>query len=198
METDGIAKLGAIMEPGSITRLLHDLAQRVDGAEDRLFARVYDELRRMAAARVREGGRNAPDSPEELVHEAYARLADHDFESRRHLFFAYTRAMRQILVERARRKQLPNMDGEAATVDVAKGSPNDELATCRSEIDVVEVAALVERLKNVAPREADVVMLRFFGGLREADIAEILRVDERTVRRDWASARERFRAWTAQ
>lgn len=191
-----------MMEPGSITRLLQDLADGGANAADRLFDRIYGELRTMADRRM---GRERPerrDDAEGLVHEAYVALDGEAFRNRRQLFFAYSQSMQRILVDRARRARalkrgggrdamaLPDDCPDDRTVDVIRETSPTDLA-----VDALDVQSLLERLQAIAPREAEVVIHRFFGGLSDEDIAEVLGVDARTVRRDWASARARFAEW---
>ena len=179
------------MADGSITRLIRDAERGVADAEDRLFERVYDELRAMAAARMRrERAAPAAGGTTDLVHDAHVRLADEHFENRRHLFFAYARAMRQILIERARKRRRREEALEDATLDAAASADG----TVRT-LDAMHVGELLDRLERASPREAEVVLLRFFGGLRDEDTAAILGVDARTVRRDWSRAKEKLAAW---
>jgi len=188
------------MGNGSVTRLLREVRDGVAGAEDRLFGRIYVELNSMAAERVTREQRAdaAGGGTTDLVHDAYVRIAGEDFENRRHLFFAYARAMRQILIERARKARALKRGGGDAP------RPLHEVETAAASggadrvLDVIEVADLVDRLKREAPREAEVVTLRFFGGLRDADTAEVLGVDARTVGRDWARAKERMANWSEE
>ena len=179
------------MDEGSITRLLRELDAGVPEAEERLFARVYDELRLMAQ-RDLAGERGERDSGE-LVHDAYERLAGEAFENRRHLFFAYARAMRQILVERARRARALKRGGGRPLVSL--NGAVDGAVVQPEGIDALDLDGVLDRLRAASPREADVVVLRCHGGLRDAAIGEVLGVDPRTVRRDWKSACERMRGW---
>ncbi len=188
------------MDPGSITRLLDDLREAAPGAEDRLFERVYDELREIAVGRLageRPGGGagGGGGSATELVHDAYERLADDTFENRRHLFFAYTRVMRQVLVDRARRAGALKRGGGRATASLHDAATADVSAAATPGLTAVEVSELLEKLRVSAPREADVVELRFFGGLADDVIGAVLGVSPRTVRQDWAQARRRSAAW---
>ncbi len=180
------------MEPSSITRLLDDLRQGAARAEDRLFDRVYDELREIAARRLageRPGA--AGGSATELVHDAYDRLAGDSFENRRHLFFAYTRVMRQVLVDRARRAGALKRGGGRARASLHDAATADASPALTAD----EVSELLEKLRAVAPREAEVVELRFFGGLSDVVVGEVLGLSPRTVRQDWSQARERLAAW---
>lgn len=103
------------------------------------------------------------------------------------------RAMRQILIDRARRNSVIKRGGDRRRLplDVVEAVGGTEV------LDVLEVADMLQRLRSTAPREAHVVELRFFGGLSNADIATLLGVSERTVRNDWSSARRRLHEWTA-
>ena len=187
------------MDPGSITRLLDDLREAAPGAEDRLFARVYDELREIAGGRLAGerpgGGAGGGGSATELVHDAYERLADDTFENRRHLFFAYTRVMRQVLVDRARRAGALKRGGGRATASLHDAVTADVSAAATRGLTAVQVSELLEKLRAIAPREAEVVDLRFFGGLSDDVIGAVLGVSPRTVRQDWSQARRRLAAW---
>ena len=184
------------MEPGSITRLLDDLRQGAPDAEDRLFDRVYDELRELAARRLAgERPGEARGSATELVHDAHERLAGETFENRRHLFFAYTRVMRQVLVDRARRAGAQKRGGGRATASRQDSATADASAAPSPALTADEVSELLEKLRAIAPREAEVVELRFFGGLGDDVIGEVLGLSPRTVRQDWSRARPRLAAW---
>ena len=184
------------MEPGSITRLLDDLRQGSPGAEDRLFDGVYDELREIAARRLAgERPGEARGSATELVHDAYERLAGDAFENRRHLFFAYARVMRQVLVDRARRAGALKRGGGRARASL-HDAPTADVPTAPSPaLTADEVSELLEKLRAIAPREAEVIELRFFGGLSDDVISEVLGLSPRSVRQDWSRARQRLAAW---
>jgi len=183
------------VEPGTITHMLQEVRQGLPGAQERLFERVYSELRAMAGRRMQteRPGDAALDCPTALVHEAYGRLSDEDFQNRRHLFFAYARAMRQILIDRARHERAIKRGGGRRQVSLDEqavgGSPSP------LSVDAVDIDRLLERLSDESPRQVEVVTLRYFAGLKDEDIAEVLGVDTRTVRRDWKAAKARFREW---
>lgn len=184
------------MDYGSITMMLAELRDGVEGAKDRLFARVYEELQAMAAARLRREGRDRARTDEnaalDLVHDAHLRLTGEDFVNRRHLFHAYTRAMRQIRVEHARRRYAVLLEERGSWPDGSgdgRRHVEDEVARL---IETIHVHELLDQLVAHSPREHEVVILRYFGDLSDEDIAEIIGVDARTVRRDWASARKRL------
>ena len=131
-----------------------------------------------------------------MIHEAYGRLAGESFENRRHLFFAYARAMRQSLVDRARRNNAANRGGGLAQSPLNSGMAgysNDQSPIAGA----IEIAEMIEKLRSISDREASVVELRYFGGLADHDIAEVLGVSERTVQNDWARAKERLQGWLA-
>jgi len=179
------------MTDGSITRLLRELEQGDPTAPDRLFARVYDELK--AIARAELAGEQGERDSGELVHDAYVRMSEAALVNRKHLFFAYARQMRQILVERARRANADKRGGGRPTISLLEcdaEAPDDPVT-----VDPTEVDALLQRLHEAAPREAEVVTLRYFGGLSDRVIGEVLGIDARTVRRDWASAKQRLVVW---
>lgn len=183
----------SLMNTGSITRVLREIRDGHFGSRHKLFQRVYAELKLIATAQMHQE-RRAPQlmaaGSSDLVHEAYLRLGDKQFANRRHLFFVYARAMRQILIERARRKRhkLGSLDAECAILRVRTN------ASSRS-FDALDVNELLCQLRKTAPHEYDVVLLRFYGGLHERAIAEVLGVDARTVRRYWVNARTRLAAW---
>ena len=171
--------------------MLTEVAEGRAGAEDRLFVRVYDELRAIAASRLRDERAFGGD-PEDLVHDAYARVGGESMANRRQLFFVYARAMRQILIDRARRYRAHKRGGgKVESIGNADGfaSPESRMQ------DPIEVERLLVRLRKESERMADVTELRCFGGLADSAIAAILGVSERTVRNAWARARERMREW---
>ena len=160
-------------------------------AAEELLPLVYALLRsraRQMLAGERDGHTLTPTA---LVHEAYLRVAGQEagFEGRRHFYSAAALAMRRILVEHARARGRVKRGGGAAR---AAGFRLDALEAAQPGTDAVDWIALDEALEELAsrdPRRHRVVMLRFFAGLSEPEVAQLLGVQERTVRRDWASAR---------
>jgi RNA polymerase sigma factor (TIGR02999 family) len=156
---------------------------------DTLFNATYRELRQLARARLRGGGRNTLLDTTALVHESYERMikaGDVRFPDRPRFLGYAGRVMRSIIVDFARQRQAERRGGNAAhvtfTVQLADGAiaPADE---------IVRVHEALEALARVDPRMASVVEMRYFGGLSEQEIAEALGVTDRTVRRDWEQAR---------
>jgi RNA polymerase sigma factor (TIGR02999 family) len=157
-------------------------------ALDELMPAVYEELKRMAHRHLRGDGVAATLSTTELVHEAYLKLAQgspSDWENRAHFFGAASRAMRQVLVDFARRRNAARRG--AGTELVSLGSHD---AIIEVELDeILTVDAALEQLERVDPRLRSVVELRFFGGLAPDEIARLLGLSTRTVERDWLKAR---------
>lgn len=153
-----------------------------------MFPVVYAELKRIAHRQLRDVGANDTLSTTELVHEAYLKLsrgADSSWESRAHLFGAASRAMRQVLVDFARRRNAEKRGGTGSPVTLRSSD-----AAFDVQLDeMLALDAALDRLNSVDERLRQVVELRFFGGLPEAEIAAILGVTERTVERDWVKAR---------
>lgn len=162
--------------------------QSPPGSElDRLFVSAYEELRRLAAA-VRGRGATTTITPTALVNEAWLKLsasADLRPTSRLHFKRIAARAMRQVLVEAARRRHAAKRGGGALLVtfdealEDSGGTPEEVLALEES----------LEALARLAPRQAQVVECRFYGGLEVAETAELLGISEATVLRDWRAAR---------
>ena len=149
---------------------------------------VYDELRRLAARRVsRPGGRGSLE-PTEIVHEVYVRLTDPqkiNWAGRTHFFAVSARAMRRVLVDDARRKRAGKRGGnsQAITLNEAVAPAHDRT------LDVIELDDALVKLGKLNVRQAEVVELRFFGGLSVEECATVLGVSRRTVLGDWSMAR---------
>ena len=175
----------ARMDASPVTRLLEEHAEAPD-LVDRLVPLVYDELREAAHRQLRRSG-PATIHTTELVHEAYAKLASSaraPASSRAHFFGAAARAMRQVLVDRARARTASKRPQHRVTVDFDRADLGDGAAD-----EILAVHEALERLAAFDERAARVVECRFFGGLTEPETAEALGVGERTVSRDWALAR---------
>ncbi|HMN96546.1 MAG TPA: ECF-type sigma factor [Phycisphaerales bacterium] len=187
----------------SITELLQAVREERPGAEDRLFERVYAELKAMARGIVADDSAGRREGATAVVNEAFARLAEAEFESRRHLFGAYANVMRQVLVDHARRRRALRRGGgrEDRPLDEARDHPDrhDQGADRRpAELDAVAIDAMIPRLEAISRAEADVIRLRFFGGVPQRAIGELLGCDERTVRRYLSRAIDRMRRWAAE
>ena len=175
-----------------MTRLLDRIADGDASANSDLFPLVYDRLRRIAQARMSEERRDHTLQATALVHEAYARMmgsGGESWENRRHFYFAAAEAMRRILIEHARgRARLKRGGPDAKRRRLDFGAIADLAGEDRSE-EIVALDEALHRLKERRPRAAEVVTLRFFGGLSVDETADLLGVSPRTVDLDWAFAR---------
>jgi len=189
--------LGPVLEPtdrqgwdimDDVTGLLGAIRDGDPRAADALLAHVYDELRRLAAAKV---AREAPGhtlQATDLVHEAYLQLAGNDLpcENRRHFFGAAAEAMRRVLIQRARRRNTLKRGGgldrrhDLDDLPIAAPVPDDDLVALDDALD--KFAAL-------DPLKAELVRLRYFTGLTGAEAAEVLGISPATADRHWAYAR---------
>ncbi|SRR6266496_2406033 len=171
-----------------VTELLAHWSQGDDAALAELTPLVYEELRRLAH-HFMEGQR--PDHTLQttaLVNEAYLRLADQtnsNWQSRAHFFAVAARAMRQILVSYARSNRAQKRGGGGARIEL------DEAAIVSPEEskEIVDLHEALERLATLDSRKAQVVELKYFGGLNYDEMAEVLKISPVTVRRDWEFAR---------
>ena len=174
----------------TVTQLL-DAAKHGDGqALSDLLPMVYTELRSLADSWMRNLGPGQTLQPTALVHEAFVRLVGKqldEFENREHFFFAAGRAMRDILVENARRKLRDKRGGNRRRVDLS----NLTVAAEAPPEDLLGLEEALTRLEAEHSRSFQVVLLRFYVGLTELQVAELTGVSLRTVEREW-----RFvRAW---
>jgi RNA polymerase sigma factor (TIGR02999 family) len=154
-------------------------------ALDELFPLVYEELRRLAGHQVRSAPGAMTLQATGLVHEAYLKLvggAGVDAVSRAHFVSIAGRAMRQVLVDRARAKGTQKRGGDWSITTLHDGD-----ATV--DVDPADMLALDQAIQELDPRQRQIVEARFFGGLEEGEIAGLLGVSERTVRREWVKAR---------
>jgi RNA polymerase sigma factor (TIGR02999 family) len=178
-----------------VTELLEAWQHGDAGARERLLPLVYDELRRVARARLR---RERPDHTLQataLVHEAYLRLigpGEATPRNRVQLFGIAARLMREILVDHARRKAALKRGGPATKVSLD--------AVAAPEVAIVDILALDEALSELSARDArlcQVVELKFFAGLTIDETATALQVSVATVERDWTVARAWLHQWLA-
>jgi RNA polymerase sigma factor (TIGR02999 family) len=180
-------------DPEAITEALRALRNGVPDAMDRLVPLVYEQLKRIARRQLRAEPVGHTLSTTALVHEAYLRLVDQtrvDWQDRGHFYAVASGAMRRILVDYARRYRAARRGGDADGVP-AQPVPLDE-----TEIPVAERAdALValdealDRLGRFDERQARVVECRFFGGLSEEETGAALGISQRTVAREWVTAK---------
>lgn len=157
-----------------------------------LSEQIYRQLRVIARARLRDGGRETLLDTSALVHEAYLRIAGSPAaanlgSAEQRSFLAYaSRAMRSVIVDFARRRQSERHGGDALIVTLT-GTLGERQPAAAD--DIVRVHEALEELAAIDARLAQVVEMRFFAGLSEVQIAQALDISERTVRRDWEKAR---------
>ena len=189
-------------QPQDIARIRSDvttLLVAIEGgsrqAAAELLPLVYSELRNLAVA----GMANLPPGqtlqPTALVHEAYMRLvgdADPGWQNRGHFFGAAAQAMRDILVEHARRRARHKHGGGRRRVELSDSTPDDSIGAADFGLHADQIIAIDDamgRFSQEHPRQANVVMYRYFAGLPTELVAEIMGVSARTVERDWRFAR---------
>jgi RNA polymerase sigma factor (TIGR02999 family) len=177
-----------------VTRILSAIEQGDPHAAEQLLPLVYDELRKLAAAKLAQEKPGQTLEATALVHEAYLRLVDVDraqhFNSRGHFFAAAAEAMRRILIEAARRKQSHKRGGDLAR----QGLDGVDLAAPEGLEDALALDAALQKLARHDPPAAKVVRLRFFAGLPVPEAARLLGISARTADRLWVYAR----AWLHQ
>lgn len=171
---------------GDVTVLLRAVKDGTPGAADRLMSLVYENLKKIARNRAGTPG-NGSLEPTTLVHEAYLRLFGKDdvaWENRHHFFWAAARAMRDILVERARRQGAEKRGGGRRQVQL-----NDDVPQADEAESLLDIHASLERLELVHPDAARLVILRFFAGLTRQQVAEVTGLSVSAVWREWNFAK---------
>jgi RNA polymerase sigma factor (TIGR02999 family) len=170
-----------------VTRILSQIESGDSSAAEKLLPLVYEELRKLAAARLAQEKQGQTLQATALVHDAYIRLVDVDqaqhWNSRGHFFAAAGEAMRRILVENARRKGRDKHGGGMRRMDLK------DVAASDSEDELLALDAALPRLAAEDPVAAEVVKLKYFAGLGREDIAAALGCSIHEVRQKWAYAR---------
>ncbi|MCW1925729.1 ECF-type sigma factor [Luteolibacter arcticus] len=167
---------------------------RQPGNSAELLATVYEELRRLAAARMARESAGQTLQATALVHEAWLQLVgegDRSWESRAHFFGAAAHAMRRILVDKARRKARVKRGAGSVRVDLT----DVDVAEFTPDGDVLLINEALEKLELEDPDQARIVVLKFFGGLTNEEVAQTLGIGERTVYRQWVCAKARLFRW---
>jgi RNA polymerase sigma factor (TIGR02999 family) len=175
------------LPPGEVTRLLAAAQAGAPGAASRLLEAVYAELRALAQARMNQERREHTLQATALVHEAYIRLIGRDdlaVHGRASFFHAAAEAMRRILIDHARKRNAVRRGGGLRPIgDVMDLAAEENLG------DALALDELILRLEKEDAQAASVVRLRFYAGLGVEQVAEVLDISPRTVKRDWAYAR---------
>lgn len=174
-------------QSGEITRLLHEVREGDSGAFDRLMPLVYDELQEIAHRQLQKERPGHTLDTSALTHEVYLKLAGEEvaWENRAHFFVLAARAMRQILIDYARKQNAQKRGGDWIRTSLSTNH-------LRVDVEMGEVLVLdelLDRLETFDERACQVVEFRFFGGMTEDEVAEVLDVSTRTVQRDWRKAR---------
>ena len=171
-----------------ITLVLQAVGRGEKQASAELLPLVYDELRRLAAARMARESAGHTLQPTALVHEAWLRLVndeDRSWNNRAYFFAAAAEAMRRILVEHARRKSRLKHGGGQERVNIE----DLDLADATPDEKLLLVNEALERLERENPERARVVVLRYFAGMTNKEVGETLGISERSVDRHWVCAK---------
>jgi len=176
-----------------VTRILSAIEQGDPHAAEQLLPLVYDELRKLAAQKLAQEKPGQTLQATALVHEAYLRLVDVEkaqhWNSRGHFFGAAAEAMRRILVEQARHKKSAKAGGQGQRVQLHE----EQWAAPSRDVDVIALDEALDRLANHDRRKAELVKLRFFGGMTIRQAAAALGIAESTADADWAYAKSWLR-----
>ena len=171
-----------------VTRLLRDWSGGDAGAAERLMPLVYEELRRLARSYLRRERSDHTLQTTALVNEAYLKLVDQSrvsWQDRHHFFGIAAQMMRRVLIDHARAHAAEKRGGPQGKVSLEEANvPTGERA-----MELVELDDALQRLAEVFPRKGKVVELRFFGGFSVEETADILGVSDKTVMREWESAK---------
>lgn len=177
-------------QDGKVTVLLHAWAQGDEEAGNKLFPLIYGQLRQISEVQLRRHPAQVTIRPTEILHEAYIRLADQkvaDWKSRAHFFALGATVIRRVLLDHARYRLAERRDRRA---EVELGPEHDRpLMSSERADEVVQLHESLTALAAVDPRRAQVVELRYFGGLDVTETAEVMGTSTATVKRDWALAR---------
>ena len=170
--------------PTDITLLLNAVSSGDTRAAEELLPVIYDELRHLAAGKM---AREHPQTLQAtaLVHEAWLRLGDQRFENRAHFFGAAAEAMRRILVERSRRRSRLKRGAGFERTDYQES----QIVSPLKDDKLLQVHDALDQLATEDPMKAEIVKLRYFAGLKNAEIGALLGVNEKTERRHWQIAK---------
>jgi len=171
-----------------VTVILHDLGQGKSAAMEDLLPLVYDALRELAAARMAQESAGHTLQPTALVHEAWLRLVadkDRNWQNRAYFFTAASEAMRRILIDHARRKARLKHGGGQERLNIE----GLELGAPSQDEKMLLVNDALEQLEQKDPERARIVLMKYFGGMTNAEVAQTLGIGERSVYRHWTCAK---------
>jgi RNA polymerase sigma factor (TIGR02999 family) len=181
-----------------ITNILEAIEHGDPHAAEKLLPLIYDELRKLAAAKLAQEKPGHTLQATALVHDAYIRLVDGEqsqhWNSRGHLFAAAAEAMRRILVESAKRKQAIKRGGQLQRVALDE----DQIVAPTRDVDLIDLDEALNELALHDSRKAELVKLRYFAGLTIHQAAEVLQISESTADADWAYAKSWLRVRIAR
>ncbi len=172
----------------NVTTLLRNAASGDRNDLDLLMHAIYEDMRRIAENHLRAERNDHTLQPTALVHEAYLKLINQhttDWKDRAHFFAVASRIIRRILVDHARQKKAIKRGADRERVAFEYAEPS----TQKSDVDLVELDDALTELAELDERQAQIVEMRFFGGLTIAEIAETLNMGKRSVDRDWSAAK---------
>jgi RNA polymerase sigma factor (TIGR02999 family) len=185
---DTILQGAMITTQGEVSLLLGRILGGDRSAEGRLFDLLYSDLRRMAAYQLKKERSDHTLQPTALVHEVYVKIfrqTPPEARSRAHFIALAAQVMRRFLVDHARTKKADKRGHHPQMVPIENALVYDE----RRSDEFLAVHDALERLREWAPRQSQIVEMRYFGGMSEDEIGEYLKISSRTVKRDWAMAR---------
>jgi RNA polymerase sigma factor (TIGR02999 family) len=172
----------------NVTAMLRDWSNGDRQAHEQLFRAVYNELHRQAERYLRHEHPGLSLQTTDLIHEAYLRLIDQqhvEWQNRLHFFGIAAQAMRRILVDHARSRQAAKRGGSAIRLPLEEAM----VVLPGQDLDFVALDEALNKLAEIDPQQSQVVELRFFSGLSVEETARVLKVSERTIKRDWHVAK---------
>lgn len=175
-------------QPSEITQILQDWNDGNENAKERLLPFVYDELKRQARILMSRERANHTLQPTALVHEAFMRLAEQsgiDWQNRSHFYGIASRLMRQILVDHARLHAAEKRGNNPIHFSIE----DVQIPVEQRADSILILNDILDRLAEFDEQQAQIVEMRFFGGMSNGEIAEALEISERTVGREWQSAK---------
>jgi RNA polymerase sigma factor (TIGR02999 family) len=179
-------------DSGTVTAALLAWRRGDPASGDRLLELVYPELHRIAEREMRREREGHTLQPTAVVHEAYLKLVDQkrvEWRNRAHFLGVAARAMRRLLVDHARGRSRDKRGGDARRLDLESAADDTGLSTPPPSVDILALDQALDRLAALDPGQAELVELRFFGGLTIEEAAEALGISTATVGRDFRSAR---------
>lgn len=174
-----------------VTQMLRQVQDGNREALDELFPIIYKELRRLASSQLANERANHTLQPTALVHEAYMRLIDQhsvNWQNRAHFFSIAAETMRRILVNHAVQRNAQKRGSGVACIELDEAISYHDQAADR-ELDIVLLDDALKQLEEFDPTQAKIVELRFFGGLTVEETAEVMKISESTVKREWRMAK---------